>query len=119
QRFIACMVLLLITIVVECFLMLGLILCIAYCSGYITLAPTSLEKDVTASLLSSLIASVSILFYTGILYLLENNGLDRVHAAVPVTTNVMPLTTTHPNLGVRPSNSNVQTNNHRPPPAAP
>ncbi|CAF3773598.1 unnamed protein product [Adineta steineri] len=119
QRFIACMVLLLITIVVECFLMLGLILCIAYCSGYITLAPTSLEKDVTASLLSSLIASVSILFYTGILYLLENNGLDRVHAAVPVTTNVMPLTTTHPNLGVRPSNSNVQTNNHRPSPAAP
>ncbi len=33
-----------ITIIIETFLMLGLILCIAYCSAYISLTSTSLDK---------------------------------------------------------------------------
>ncbi len=44
RRFIACMALLIVTIILEWCLMLGLILCVAYCSGYITLAPTDIEK---------------------------------------------------------------------------
>lgn len=38
------MILTTLTIIVEFFLMLGLILCVAYCSGYITLASTNLVK---------------------------------------------------------------------------
>ena len=38
------MILTLFTIFVEYFLMLGLILCIAYCSGFIALAPTDVNK---------------------------------------------------------------------------
>jgi len=92
QRYLASMILIFLTIIVECFLMLGLILCIAYCSEYITLASTSLDKgyfnyfsnflnqyfflnnilDIIASLLASLTTIISILFYTGILNLLGN-----------------------------------------------
>lgn len=76
-----------IAIIIEALLMLGLILCIAYCSGYISLTYTSLDKgksmfyiyikftddlllDVIAALLASMITAVSIVFYNGLLYLL-------------------------------------------------
>jgi hypothetical protein len=88
QRFMASMILVFLTILVEFFLMLGLILCVAYCSGYITLAPIGLDQgnsivfrnflqmffhrisDITSSLLATLTAAISILFYTGTLHLL-------------------------------------------------
>ena len=44
QRWTTCMTVACVTIIVECFLMLGLILCTAYCSSYISLASTSLDK---------------------------------------------------------------------------
>jgi hypothetical protein len=40
----ACMIATIVTIIIEGCLMLGLILCIAYCSAYISLASTSLDK---------------------------------------------------------------------------
>ncbi|UJR35411.1 hypothetical protein I4U23_028168 [Adineta vaga] len=119
QRFMACRIMLLATIVLESFLMLGLILCIAYCSGYITLASTSLEKDITASLLSSLIAAISILLYTGILYLLNGPNHDHVNTIRPVMSKTMPVTTqtvpvsAHP-PPLRQSNSNAASTNQRP-----
>ncbi|CAF1609233.1 unnamed protein product [Adineta ricciae] len=93
QRLTTCRIVLGIVIIFEAFLMLGLILCIAYCSGYITLASTSLEKDVTASLLASLIAAISVLLNSGILYLLENPAYDRNLTVRPVTTNIVAITT--------------------------
>ncbi len=85
--------------------------------------------DVIASLLASLIAFISILLYTGILYLLgknrilmnlnyigfwfyvlDNTGQDRVHVLKPGSTNVMPVTTTQAVAPPRLS----QNNNHRP-----
>lgn len=44
QRWMACMIVTIVTIIIESFLMLGLILCIAYCSTYISLTSTSLDK---------------------------------------------------------------------------
>ena len=44
RSYTAAMILALLTILVEFFLMLGLILCVAFCSGFITLAITSLDK---------------------------------------------------------------------------
>ncbi|CAF2381608.1 unnamed protein product [Rotaria sp. Silwood2] len=118
QRFMACMILIFSTIVLECFLMLGLILCIAYCSAYITLSWTSLDKDVTASVLASLIAAISVLLYTGVLYLLENDGYDRIHAVKPVHTNTIPLASTQHIAPPPPpppqSHNNAHSNNHRP-----
>lgn len=40
----ACMIVMSLGVVIEFFLMLGLILCIAYCSGYITLGWSTLDK---------------------------------------------------------------------------
>ncbi len=123
--------------ILEFFLMLGLILCIAYCSGYITLASTDLDKgytiiffniflkeffeiiflDIIAALLASLTAAISILFYTGILHLLEINGHDRVHAARPSNNNNMvPLATPQIIVPPRQSHATTQQNNHRPNP---
>ncbi|CAF0876042.1 unnamed protein product [Rotaria sp. Silwood1] len=114
QRFMACMILIFSTIILECFLMLGLILCIAYCSAYITLSWTSLDKDVTASVLASLIAAISVLLYTGILYLLENDGYDRIHAIKPAHTNTIPLAPAQPIVPHPQSQNHFQANNHRP-----
>ncbi|CAF0722082.1 unnamed protein product [Rotaria sordida] len=114
QRCMACMILIFSTIILESFLMLGLILCIAYCSAYITLSWTSLDKDVTASVLASLIAAISVLFYTGILYLLENDGYDRIHAVKPANTNLIPLAPAQPIASLHQPQNNVPINHHRP-----
>lgn len=43
-KWIICMILTIITLIIECALMIGLILCIAYCSAYISLTGTTLDK---------------------------------------------------------------------------
>ncbi|CAF0827712.1 unnamed protein product [Rotaria sp. Silwood1] len=96
QKWIACMSVTIVSIAIEFFLMLGLILCIAYCSAYISLAQTNLEKDIIASLLSGLIAAVSIIFVNAILFLIGNAGQDRVHVVASTKPNPntsLPLTT--------------------------
>lgn len=92
HRYMPVMIIVLLTIVVESFLSLGIILCIAYCSGYITLAASSIEKDIVASLLGSLNVAMSIMFFISILHLLDVDGNDRVHAMrsdhAPAPSNV-------------------------------
>ncbi len=44
QRWMPSMIATIVTIIIELFLMLGVILCIAYCSGYISLTSTGLDK---------------------------------------------------------------------------
>ncbi|CAM2717175.1 unnamed protein product [Rotaria socialis] len=126
HRFMGCMIFILLTIVLELFLMLGLILCIAYCSQYITLSWSILDKDISASVLASIVATVSVLFYTGILHLLENDGYNRInavqpnranqipHGSAPVSTQA-PISTTNSH---HPLQANVQINHHRTHPVA-
>ncbi|CAF2375771.1 unnamed protein product [Rotaria sp. Silwood2] len=98
QKWMSCMIMAIVSIVIEFFLMLGLILCIAYCSAYISLAPTNLDKDIIASLLAGLIAAVSIVFVNdnSIELLVGNDGQDRVHATPTTKPNLntsLPLAT--------------------------
>ncbi|CAF1939408.1 unnamed protein product [Rotaria magnacalcarata] len=127
HRFMACMIFILLTIVVELFLMLGLILCIAYCSQYITLSSSILDKDISASVLASIVAIVSVLCNTGILHLLENDGYNRINVVQPNHTNRIsrglaptpaqaPISTTNSR---HPSQANAQINHHPTYPVAP
>ncbi|CAF1297856.1 unnamed protein product [Rotaria sordida] len=117
QKWVVCMILTILAIVIEFFLMLGLILCIAYCSGYISLASTDLNKDIIASILAGLIAAVSVILVYGILFFIENGGQDRVHAMAPTKPNPdapLPLTTKQP-FAPRPlQNTNGQNPNAPP-----
>jgi len=72
--------------------------------------------DIIAALLASLTAAISILFYTGILNLLETNGHDRVHAARPANNSIVPVATPQIIVPPRQSHTNNQQNNHRPNP---
>ncbi|CAF1245614.1 unnamed protein product [Rotaria magnacalcarata] len=84
QKWMASMILAILVLIIECFLMLGLVLCTAHCSAYITLPSTNLDKDIIASLLSALIAAITVLFVHGILFLI---GQDHVHAAASNKTS--------------------------------
>ncbi|CAF3642164.1 unnamed protein product [Adineta steineri] len=91
QRSLACIIVTIITIVIECSLMIGLILCIAHCSGYVTLIYSSIDKDIVAALLSGILAATSIAFYTSLLYLLGDASSDRRQSARSHPANSLPL----------------------------
>ncbi|CAF3328696.1 unnamed protein product [Rotaria socialis] len=84
QKWMPPMILVILTIIIECLLMLGLILCTAYCSAYITLPSTTLDKDIIASLLSALVAAITVLSVHAILALIDQ---DHVYAAASNKTS--------------------------------
>ncbi|CAF1440342.1 unnamed protein product [Adineta ricciae] len=110
QRSLACVIVTIITIVLECGLMIGIIICIASCSNYISLTYSSVDKgayfvlvlfastlkscsilDIIASLLAGIMTAISIAFYTGLLYFMGDPGSDRI---ISIRTTPNPLAPT-------------------------
>lgn len=116
QRSKTCVISLIVVLVIEAFLMLGLILCTAYCSGYISLASTSIDKDIIASLLASLITAITILCYTFLLTLLDNGTPDRVEPMKAAPARTVPAAIAPPPSSVV---RHSQTNIARPTPVPP
>lgn len=94
------MIVTIITIIIEFLLMIGVCICFAHCSGYISLGSTVIDKgknnhhphclymmiivDVIAALLASIITAISIMFYNIINYLLGKRNDHSISFVMPV-----------------------------------
>ena len=101
RRWKICMIVTIVTIIIQSLLMLGLVLCIAHCSGFISLTSTAIDKgresyfpyrplidlwiiilDVIAALIASIIAAISIMFFNVINYLLGRRHFHSIFSTI-------------------------------------